>query len=260
MSGHKSDRSSWLNGPNQPCKAVSQVNQAAWRLILLGAPGVGKGTQAELLRNHFGACHLSTGDVFRTAGSKKECEQSPAIQEAVAFMKKGKLVPDETVWAIVRERQECLECAGGFILDGFPRTLSQAESLQTLMEEEGIVLDAVVSYELPFEEIISRLGGRRTCEKCKAVYHQTERPPKVAGQCDKCSGKLFQREDDRPESISVRLEAYNRSTAPLIDFYRRRGLLLQVEAAGTPDQICEATVRQLETRRAEASYVTVREF
>lgn len=226
----------------------------------MGAPGVGKGTQAELLRNKLGACHLSTGDVFRTAGSKQECEQSPAIQEAVTFMKKGQLVPDETVWAIVRERQECLECAGGFILDGFPRTLTQAKSLQTLMEEEGIVLDAVVSYELPFEEIVSRLAGRRTCEKCKAVYHVTERPPKVAGQCDKCDGTLIQREDDRPESISVRLEAYNRSTAPLIAFYQKRGLLVQVEAAGTPDQICETTLRQLETRRAESSYVTVREF
>ncbi len=221
---------------------------------------MGKGTQAELLRDQLGACHLSTGDVFRTAGSKKECEQSPAIREAVSFMRKGQLVPDETVWAIVRERQQCLECAGGFILDGFPRTLAQAEALQTLMEEEGIILDAVVSYELPFEEIVARLGGRRTCEKCKAVYHEKERPPKVAGQCDKCGGKLFQREDDRLESISVRLETYNRSTAPLIDFYQRRGLLVHVEAAGTPDQICQTTLRQLETRRAESSYVSVREF
>lgn len=260
MSDQKSDRSSWLNGPNQPCKAISQVNQASWRLVLLGAPGVGKGTQAELLRNQLGACHLSTGDVFRTAGSKKDCEQTPAIREALSYMKKGQLVPDETVWAIVRERLECLECAGGFILDGFPRTLTQAESLQTLMEEEGIVLDAVISYELPFKEIVARLAGRRTCEKCKAVYHDKERPPRVARQCDKCGGKLFQREDDRPESISVRLEAYNRSTAPLIEFYQKRGLLVQVVAADSPDQICETTLRRLETRRAESSYVTVREF
>jgi len=257
----KPERSLWLNGPNEPCKAVPQVNRSAWKLVLLGAPGVGKGTQAELLNQHLGACHLSTGDVFRTAGAQKECDQSPAIREAVGYMRRGQLVPDETVWSIVRERRECLQCAGGFILDGFPRTLAQAESLQKLMSEEGIALDAVVSYELPFEEIVARLGGRRTCGKCKAVYHVTERPPIVDGVCDKCGGKLLQREDDKPEAIAVRLETYNRSTAPLIEFYGKLGLLTRVEANGSPDEICDRTIKLLEERRIAAlDYVSLREF
>jgi adenylate kinase len=201
----KRNRSQWLHGPSDPCRSIPEANQLPWRLVLLGAPGVGKGTQAELLSRQFRACHLSTGDVFRTAGSRDESEQTPAIREAIGFMRRGHLVPDSTVWALIRERRDCLNCPAGFILDGFPRTLNQAESLQRLLEEDAISLDAVVSYELPFEEIVARLGGRRTCEKCKTVYHVSERPPKLAGQCDHCSGKLLQREDDRPESISVRL-------------------------------------------------------
>jgi adenylate kinase len=181
---------------------------------------VGKGTQAELLNQHLHACHLSTGDVFRAAGSNEECELSPIMKEALGFMRRGELVPDSTVWEMVRERGACLHCPGGFILDGFPRTVDQAESLKLWMDRESILLTAVVSYELPEAEIVARLGGRRTCEKCKAVYHVSERHPKVAGQCDRCEGKLFQREDDRPESIKVRLKAYERSTAPLIEFYK----------------------------------------
>lgn len=257
----KQDRSLWLDGPSAPCKSVPDPNLAPWRLVLLGAPGVGKGTQAELLNRQLRACHLSTGDVFRAAGSRKDCEQSPAIREAVAHMRRGELVPDTTVWEIIRERRACLNCYGGFILDGFPRTLNQAQSLQKLMEQEGIALDAVVSYELPFDEIVARLGGRRTCGKCKAVYHVTERPSKVSGQCDKCGGELIQREDDRPESVAVRLETYNRSTAPLIDFYRSLGQLVQVPAHGSPDQICVRTLAELEHRRvSQLSYMSMREF
>jgi adenylate kinase len=146
-------------------------------------------------------------------------------------------VPDSTVWEMVRERSRCLHCRGGFILDGFPRTLGQAESLKQLMDQDGLTLSAVINYDLPFGEIVERLAGRRTCPKCKAVYHVTERPPRVAGGCDRCEGRLFQRDDDRPESIRVRLEAYNRSTAPLISFYQKQGLLVQVKASGTPDDI-----------------------
>jgi len=152
---------------------------------------------------------------------------------------------------MVRERKACLHCGGGFILDGFPRTLGQAESLKQLMDSEGLSLTAVVNYDLPFGEIVARLGGRRTCEKCKAVYHVTERPPKVEARCDRCDGNLFQREDDRPESIKVRLEAYDRSTAPLIEFYGKLGLLVQVPATGSPDEICEKTLSSLESRHAE---------
>jgi adenylate kinase len=165
-------------------------------------------------------------------------------------MRRGALVPDSTVWEMVRERAGCLRCGGGFILDGFPRTLGQAESLKGLLDSEGIALTAVVNYELPTSEIVARIGGRRTCEKCKAVFHVTERPPKVAGRCDHCDGRLFQREDDRPESIQVRLEAYDRSTAPLIDFYQKAGLLVRVAASGVPGEILEITLTDLKSRRA----------
>jgi adenylate kinase len=129
------------------------------------------------------------------------------MKEALGYMRRGALVPASTVWEMVGERARCLRCGGGFILDGFPRTVGQAESLQQLLNGEGLALTAVVNYELPASEIVSRLGGRRTREKCKAVFQVTERPPKVEGRCDRCDGKLFQREDDRPESIKVRLEA-----------------------------------------------------
>jgi adenylate kinase len=164
-------------------------------------------------------------------------------------MRRGELVPDSIVWEMVRERIVCLQCSGGFVLDGFPRTLGQAQSLKRLLDEQGIWLTAVVNYDLPIAEIVARLGGRRTCEKCKAVYHLTERPPQAADRCDRCEGKLFQREDDRPESIKVRMETYERSTAPLVDFYRKTGLLMQVAATGTPDEICQRAVAELEPRR-----------
>src|SRR6201997_4340832 len=248
MTSSSHDRSAWLQGPAVPCDSVARVNQPR-RLVLLGAPGVGKGTQADLLHRHLGACHLSTGDVFRAAGSLSECDQSPAMKQALGYMRRGELVPDATVWEMVRERSECLHCRGGFILDGFPRTLGQAESLKQLLDREGVILTAVVNYDLATSEIVARLAGRRTCEKCKAVYHITERPPKVEGCCDHCEGALFHREDDRPEAIKVRLEAYDRSTAPLIEFYRKAGLLLQISAAGTPEEIYERTVPELEVRR-----------
>lgn len=247
MTSINRDRSAWLQGPAAPCDSAPRVNQPR-RLVLLGAPGVGKGTQADLLHRHLGACHLSTGDVFRAAGSLGECEQSPAMKQALGYMRRGELVPDAIVWEMVRERSGCLHCRGGFILDGFPRTLGQAESLMQLLDREGVVLSAVVNYDLATSEIVARLAGRRTCEKCKAVYHLTERPPKIAHLCDRCDGKLFQREDDRPESIAVRLEAYDRSTAPLIKFYRDLGLLVHVTANGSPNEICARTLSALALR------------
>ena len=246
---NKPSRATWLQGPSARCETVPKGAFLPWRIILLGAPGVGKGTQADLLNQRLLACHLSTGDVFRAAATKGDTEHSPAMQEALAYMHRGELVPDTTVWEMVRERGECLHCAGGFILDGFPRTLTQAVSLKQFLDKDGLGLTAVVSYELPASEIVARLGGRRTCEKCKAVYHITERPPKLEGRCDRCEGNLFQREDDRPESIKVRLEAYDRSTSPLIEFYRKAGLLLQVSAAGTPEEIYDRTLPELEARR-----------
>ena len=213
--------------------------------MLLGAPGVGKGTQADLLKRRLGACHLSTGDVFRAAAKRCDCEQTPAMRAAQDYIKRGALVPDATVWEMVRERSGCLVCGGGFILDGFPRTVGQAESLRQHMETAKQSLSAVVNYELPVDEIVRRLCGRRTCEKCRAVFHLANQPPAEEGVCDHCGGKLYQREDDRPESIVVRLDAYTQSTAPLIDFYRNLELLVSVPAEGSPDEIFERTLEAL---------------
>jgi adenylate kinase len=243
----KNDRAGWLQGPQAKCSVLPDDARSPWRLVLLGAPGVGKGTQANLLGGRLGACHLSTGDVFRAAGSRDACEQTPAMQAAMEHMRRGALVPDATVWEMVRERSGCLCCSGGFILDGFPRTLVQAQALKGYMESEKLSLSAVVNYELPLAEIVTRLSGRRTCEKCKAVFHVTQQPPKRQGACDQCGSQLFQREDDRPDSITVRLEAYQRSTSPLIKFYKDGGLLVSVVAAGSPDEICDNTISALGT-------------
>ena len=247
---HKNDRAGWLQGPPDTCSVIPSAVSNPWRLILLGAPGVGKGTQAALLNQALHACHLSTGDVFRSAKNRAECDLTPAMKHALDYMRRGDLVPDSTVLDMVRERTPCLRCGGGFVLDGFPRTLDQAEALGELLVAEKIPLTAVINYELPVSDIVSRLSGRLTCEKCKAVFHATERPPKVSGVCDLCQGHLFQREDDRPESIRIRLEAYDRSTMPLIQFYTKAGLLLTVAATGAPQEICAKTLTALHAWRS----------
>ena len=232
------DRAAWLKGGNHRCQMPPRTPSGkVWRIVLLGAPGVGKGTQAEMLCEHLGTCHLSTGDIFRAAKALDPSQLTPALKAALVYMRKGELVPDETVLALVKERVACLRCDGGFLLDGFPRTVAQAETL-----------DAVLSYDLPLEQVVARLSGRRTCPNCKAVFHIEARPPKVPGVCDHCGGKLYQREDDRPESIRVRMEAYERSTAPLADFYRRRHLLVSVPAEGSPEAIYERTMQALQAR------------
>ncbi|HTQ30987.1 MAG TPA: nucleoside monophosphate kinase [Opitutaceae bacterium] len=239
------DRTSWLKGGVARCLTPpGQPLGKPWRLVLLGAPGVGKGTQSELLGERLGACHLSTGDVFRASKSTPEGELSPALASALDHMSRGALVPDETVLEMVAERSRCLRCSGGFILDGFPRTVPQAKALEKLLKEQAVGLTAVLNYRLPIAQIVARLGARRVCSSCKAVYHLTGLPPKVEGVCDRCGGQLYQRDDDRPESIRVRMQAYRESTQPLIDFYRRRGLLISIEAKGAPEEIYERT-RQL---------------
>lgn len=247
--GRDGNRAAWLEGSGAECPAAGEVEHP-WRLILLGAPGVGKGTQADLLHKRLGACHLSTGDVFRTAATRTDCALSPAMQQALEYMRRGELVPDTTVWEMVRERRSCLRCRGGFILDGFPRTLRQAESLKQLLMDESLTLTAVVNYELPLQEIVERLSGRRTCEQCKAVFHITRQPSHTEGLCDRCGGRLFQREDDRSESVTVRMTAYEKSTAPLIRFYEDLGLLLPILADGSPEEILARTLLELEKRRA----------
>ena len=246
----KPDRTAWLKGSKHHCliPPPTPPTGKAWRLILLGAPGVGKGTQAELLGERLGTCHLSTGDVFRAAKGCPKAELTPAMQNALDYMKRGELVPDETVLNLVGERLRCLNCTGGFLLDGFPRTVAQAKALEQLLESNGIALTAVFDYELPIEQIVARLSDRRTCTLCKTVYHAASRPPKVAGVCDQCGGKLFQREADRSEAVKMRVESYQTSTKPLIDFYQQRNLLVSIPADGTPEEIYQRTRRYVLTR------------
>lgn len=244
----KCDRSAWLKGPSFPCEVIPPNVARSWRLVLLGAPGVGKGTQAELLTQQLGACHLSTGDIFRTIKRLGEGERSPAMSAALEYMRRGDLVPDATVLQMVRERVNCLRCHGGFLLDGFPRTVAQAEALQAVLQEQNLALDAVLNFELPIDEVVARLSGRRTCEACKAVYHVTGRPPRKDGVCDQCGGPLVQREDDRPESVRVRMDVYEKSTAPLTDFYRRLGLLVPLSAQGSARAILDRIVAALQSR------------
>ena len=238
------DRTAWLEGGNAVCFQPPRKVERTWRLILLGPPGVGKGTQADLLGNALGACPLSTGDVFRAARSHPASAGS-AMARAQAAMERGALVSDDTVIALVRERSRCLHCSGGFMLDGFPRTTRQARAIDDLLAAEGLRLDAVISYELPTEEIIGRISGRRVCPQCKSTFHVASRPPKTEGVCDKCGGRLEQRADDRPEAVRVRLEAYNADTIPLTEHYRALKLLVPIQAVGRPEDIFARTLDAL---------------
>jgi len=246
----KPNRAAWLKGGEAHCNIAPDLPPHPRRLVLLGPPGAGKGTQAELLSERLGACHLSTGDVFRNAKTLDECDRTSALNTALDFMKRGNLVPDEIVLGLVAERSRCLRCKGGFLLDGFPRTVAQAEALNKLLASQDVRLDAVISYELPLEKIVVRLSGRRTCLVCKAVFHVDSRPPMSAGICDHCGGDLYQREDDRQESIRVRMEAYTKDTAPLETFYRRAGLLLSISAEGSPEEIFERSLHALQRRQS----------
>jgi|SRR5579862_756971 adenylate kinase len=244
----KIDRAEELEGTPTGSSPVSKELRRTWRLILLGGPGVGKGTQGELLKLRLGISHISTGDLFRAAGSRKAGNRTPAMMAALQYMHRGELVPDSTVWELVREQSDSLRSREGFLLDGFPRTLAQAEMLRTFLEGEKIPLSAVVEYEMPTSEIVMRLSGRRICAKCRTVFHVQWRPTKTEGVCDECGGRVYRRDDDNPESIATRLEAYKRSTAPLIDFYKNLGALLPVDAAGTPEEVFARTMAALQSR------------
>lgn len=238
-------RSRWLEGPDAPCPEVPSVARP-FRLVLLGPPGVGKGTQAALLSNRLGACHLSTGDLFRAARSLDPSQRSDAMCDAVVAMQRGALVPDLTVICLVRERIDCLGCPGGFLLDGFPRTLAQARTFERILARERIRLDAVVRYELPVEVIVDRIAGRRVCSGCGAVYHVDRRPTTRQGVCDQCRAAVIRREDDRPAAVHRRMATYERETQPLVDYYDELGLLRNVSAHGGPDQICARTLAALD--------------
>lgn len=241
----KRDRTAWLKGGKAACKESPATPVQSYRLVLLGPPGVGKGTQAELLSGFLGACQLSTGEVFRAAKTLSSCQLSPSMALAHEGMRRGELVADETVINLIRERSRCLRCGGGFLLDGFPRTVAQAQALDALLAQEKTQLNAVVNYDRPLAKIISRISGRRTCVECKAIFHVETRPSLVQGVCDDCGGKLLQREDDRPEAVRVRMEVYEKSTSPLADFYRQKDLLISISAEGSPREIFQRTLTAL---------------
>jgi adenylate kinase len=203
------------------------------RVVLLGPPGAGKGTQAKLLQDEFGACQISTGDILR----KAVAEQTTLGKEASGYINRGALVPDDVIVNLVAERLKERDCKNGFILDGFPRTIPQAEGLDRILKNAGLSLNGVLSVQVPEKIIIERLAGRRTCRSCGALSHMVFNPPKKAGVCDRCGGELYQRDDDREETIANRLKVYEKQTAPLADYYRERGLLREIDGVGEIDDI-----------------------
>ncbi len=193
-------------------------------LLIMGPPGGGKGTQAEVLVRELGVTHISTGDMFREA-VKEGTEMGKKAKE---YMDKGQLVPDEVVIGMVKERLSRPDCARGFLLDGFPRTLAQAEALDTTLKEMGIKLDAVININVPRQPILERLTGRRVCRNCGATYHIKYNPPKVEGKCNNCGGELYQRSDDTEETVNKRLDVYEAQTQPLIEYYAKKGLIKDI--------------------------------
>jgi adenylate kinase len=214
-------------------------------LVLLGPPGVGKGTQAERLAKNLNVSHISTGDMFREAISN----QTEVGKKAKEYLDSGKLVPDEIVIGILAERLEKPDCEAGFVLDGFPRTIPQAEALDGLLKDRNQPLDAVVYYTADESVVVERLSGRRMCRGCGANFHIKFTPPSSEGICDKCGGELYQRTDDNAETIRERLKVYLESTSALVEFYRKGGLLVEVPAESAPDEVERRTMRALDAVR-----------
>lgn len=203
------------------------------RIILLGPPGAGKGTQAEVLVKKLSIPHISTGDMFRNAIK----EGTELGKKAKEYMDSGQLVPDEVTVGIVQERISQNDCQGGFLLDGFPRTVAQAEALDGILAEMQTQLDAVISIEVPKEKLVARLTGRRVCRKCGATYHMEFNPPGQDGICDKCGEELYQRSDDTEETVLNRLSVYENQTAPLIEYYSQKGLLKKIDGDNPIEQV-----------------------
>jgi adenylate kinase len=212
------------------------------RLVLVGPPGAGKGTQAQFIAAHFDVPKVSTGDLFRAnVGSA-----TPLGLEAKRYMDAGELVPDSVTIAMVRDRLSEDDAVKGFLLDGFPRNVPQAEILEEMLHEDmNAKLDLVLELVVDDDEVVRRLSGRRTCRKCGHVWHVDFDPPEVEGVCDHCGGELFQRDDDRPETVRHRLEVYAAQTAPLVAFYAARGVLIGIDATGPVDDVTERALDAL---------------
>jgi len=211
------------------------------RVVLLGPPGAGKGTQAKLLQEEFGAVQISTGDILR----KAVADQTPLGKDASGYINSGALVPDSLIVNLVAERLKEKDCEKGFVLDGFPRTIPQAESLDEILKKMGLNLNCVISVQVPHDAIVERLAGRRTCRQCGGLCHVVFNPPSRDGVCDRCGGELYQRDDDKEQTIANRLQVYDRQTAPLIDYYRERGLLREVNGVGEISQIRARVIEAL---------------
>ncbi|WZL82167.1 adenylate kinase [Vallitaleaceae bacterium 9-2] len=214
------------------------------KLILLGAPGAGKGTQAKMLAKKYEIPHISTGDIFR-ANIKNETELG---KKAKGYMDQGLLVPDELVVALVADRLQEDDAQKGFILDGFPRTIPQAEHLDKTLDEMGTKIDQVIDVDCPDENIVKRLSGRRACIKCGATYHTEHLKPEVEGICDVCGSELVLRDDDKPETVLRRLEIYHEQTQPLIDYYEAKGVLVSVDGKLPIEETFEIIVKILGER------------
>lgn len=204
------------------------------RLVLLGPPGAGKGTQARMLRDLAGVPQISSGDLLRAAVHEK----TPFGVEAASYMDRGELVPDNLVLNLIDSRLGAADARNGFILDGFPRSVAQAEALSVMLHKRrGKAIDRVIALSVPDEEIVRRISGRRTCIKCGAMYHLVSEPPRKPGICDKCGGELYLREDDSEETVRNRLSVYNATTRPLLDFYGGLGVLAKIDGMGKPEEV-----------------------
>jgi len=214
------------------------------RLVFLGAPGAGKGTQAKRLVEKYGIPQISTGDLLRAAVAAG----TALGKEAKSYMDRGELVPDSVVLGMVKERLSQDDCKKGFILDGFPRNVAQAEALDKMLAEMNMPLDIALNLDVPFDDLMKRLTGRRTCKSCGQMYNIYYSPSKVEGKCDKCGGELFQRDDDKEETIKKRLDVYRAQTEPLIDYYSKKGILKSVSGTGSIDEIFNSICAILEKK------------
>lgn len=211
------------------------------KIIMLGAPGAGKGTQAKKIADKYNIPHISTGDIFR-ANIKNGTELGKKAKE---YMDKGLLVPDELTLDLIMDRFKADDCRNGYVLDGFPRTIPQAEALEAALYAAGDGIDYAVNVEVPDADIVNRMSGRRACLSCGSTYHIKYAPAKVEGVCDRCGKELILRDDDKPETVQKRLDVYHTQTQPLIDFYKGRGILEEVDGTLDMEDVFEAIIRIL---------------